>query len=281
MASSSIHHPLLAGGDIRRTLEGSSPSRSASYCSDDAFVPVFRPDPSAPSASAAAAAVDRVRRLFSSVDTALFRDAILAPAPGGEDLGFTEVDAEADYDGDLTSICWDCLEIEDADEPDLPLVVGSPAEEFEWEEVASPSGAAGEAPEPEWEVLADEPLPADADAEEGFVYTSHRGMAEVLVAGGDGLFLKNKPPAARSAVESLRSAVVAAGEEGEGEECSVCKDGVAAGQRVKRLPCSHRYHDECIMPWLQVSNSCPLCRFELPTDDPEYETWKAGRTVAA
>jgi len=107
MASSSIHHPLLAGGDIRRTLEGSSPSRSASYCSDDAFVPVFRPDPSAPSASAAAAAVDRVRRLFSSVDAALFRDAILAPAPGGEDLGFTEVDAEADYDGDLTSICWD------------------------------------------------------------------------------------------------------------------------------------------------------------------------------
>ncbi|KAG2579503.1 hypothetical protein PVAP13_6NG289900 [Panicum virgatum] len=247
MASSSIHHPRLAGGEIRRTLEGSSSSRSASYCSDDAFVPVFRPDPSA---SAAATAVDRVRRLFSSVDVALFRDAILAP--GGEDLGFTEVDVEADYDGDLTSICWDCLEIEDADELDLPLVVGSPAEEFEWEEVASPSGAAGEAPEPEWEVLADVPPPADADAEEGFVYTSHRGMAEVLVAGGDGLFLKNKPPAARSAVELLRSAVVAAGEEGEGDECAVCKDGVAAGQRVKRLPCSHRYHDECIVPWLQT-----------------------------
>ncbi|XP_004973758.1 uncharacterized protein LOC101768716 [Setaria italica] len=281
MASPSIHHPLLAAGEIRhRTLDPSSSSRSASYCADDAFVPVFRPDPSAPSASAAAAAVDRVRSLFSSVDVALFRGALLAPA--GEDLGFTEVDAEPDYDGDLTSICWDCLEIEDADEPDLPLVVGSPAEEFEWEEVASPSGAGGEPPEPEWEVLADVPPPADADAEEeGFVYTSHRGMEEVLVAGGDGLFLKSKPPAARLAVESLPSAVVAAGEEGEGDECAVCKDGVAAGQRVKRLPCSHRYHDECIVPWLQVRNSCPLCRFELPTDDPEYETWKAGRTVAA
>jgi hypothetical protein len=284
MASPSIHHPRLAAGEIRhRTLDpsSSSSSRSAPYWSDDAFVPVFRPDPSAPSpASAAAAAVDRVRSLFSSVDVALFRGPLIV-APAGEDLGFTEVDAEPDYDGDLTLICWDCLEIEEANEPDLPLVVGSTAEEFEWEEVASPSGAGAEAPEPEWEVLADVPPAADADAEEGFVYTSHRGTEEVLVAGGDGLFLKSKPPAARLAVESLPSAVVAAGEEGDGEECAVCKDGVAAGQRVKRLPCSHRYHDECIVPWLQVRNSCPLCRFELPTDDPEYETWKAGQTVNA
>ncbi|EES14331.1 hypothetical protein BDA96_07G239400 [Sorghum bicolor] len=292
MASSSIHihRPRLAGDEIHRTLEASY-SPSASYCSDDAFVPVFRPDPSAPSASASAAvaaAADRVRSLFSSVDVALFRDALFAPVCDGDGdrdgLGFTDADAEAaEYDGDLTSICWDCLEIEDADDP---LVASPAAEDFEWEEVVSPSGAAGEAPEPEWEVLADVPPPpaTAADAEDGFVYTSHHreeaAAYEVLVAGGEGMFLKNKPPAARSAVEALPSAVVAAGQEGEGDECAVCKDGVAAGQRVKRLPCSHRYHDDCIVPWLQVRNSCPLCRFELPTDDPEYESWKAGRAVA-
>ncbi|CAD6246229.1 unnamed protein product [Miscanthus lutarioriparius] len=291
-----IHHPRLAGDEIHRTLEASY-SPSASYCSDDAFVPVFRPDPSDPSASASAAvaaAADRVRSLFSSVDVALFRDALFAPGCDGDHdrdrdrdgLGFTDADAEAaEYDGDLTSICWDCLEIEDADDP---LVASPTAEEFEWEEVASASGAAGEAPDPEWEVLADvPPPPAAADAEDGFVYTSHHNHREeaaayeVLVTGGEGLFLKNMPPAARSAVEALPSAVVAAGQEGEGDECAVCKDGVAAGQRVKRLPCLHRYHDDCIVPWLQVRNSCPLCRYELPTDDPEYESWKAGRTVAA
>lgn len=272
MASSSIHHPRLAAAEIRRNMEASP---SASYCPDDAFVPVFRPDPTASTASVAAAAADRVRSLFRSVDVALFRDALFAPVR--EDLGFADAEAE-EYDGDLTSICWDCLEIEDADEPDLPLVA-SPAEEFEWEQVASPSGNAGEPAEPDWEVLADVPPPVDA--EEGFVYTSHREAYEVLVAGGEGMFPKDKPPAARSAVEALPSAVVAAGEEGEGDECAVCKDGFAAGQRAKRLPCSHRYHDECIVPWLHVRNSCPLCRFELPTDDPEYETWKAGRTVPA
>ncbi|KAL6661751.1 hypothetical protein ACP70R_001135 [Stipagrostis hirtigluma subsp. patula] len=272
MASSSIHHLRLAADEIPRTLEASS--SSASYSSDDAFVPVFRPDPSASSASAAAS--DRVRSQFLSVMTDLFCDMLYQPA--AEHLGFTEDDA---YDHGDASIHWDCLELEDA-EPDLPLVASTAGDEFEWEEVASASGAGVEPQEPEWEVLGHVPPPAAATtaAEEGFVYTSDREAYEVLVAGGEGQFLKNKPPAARSAVEALPSAVVAAGEEGEGEECVVCRDGVAAGQRVKRLPCSHRYHEEC-MQWLQVRNSCPLCRFELPTDDPEYETWKAGRAVSA
>ncbi|XP_062196604.1 E3 ubiquitin-protein ligase CIP8-like [Phragmites australis] len=267
MASSSIHL-RLAADEIPQTLDASS---SSSY---DAFVPVFRPDPSASSASTAAAA-DRVRSLFRSVEVALFGDDLFEPRT--EQLGFTE----DSYDDGDASIHWDCLEIEDA-EPDLPLLAFTAADEFEWEEVASASGAGSEPQEPEWEVLGDVPAAATAaDAEEGFVYTSDREAYEVLVAGGEGLFLKNKPAAARSAVEALPSTVVAAGEEGEGEECVVCRDGVAAGQRVKKLPCSHRYHEECIVPWLQVRNSCPLCRFELPTDDPEYETWKAGQTVSA
>jgi E3 ubiquitin-protein ligase RNF181 len=266
MASSSILH-RLAADEIHQTLEASSSS-------DDAFVPVFRPDPSASSASAAAAVADRVRSLFRSVEIDLLCDALFAPR--SEDLGFTEDDGEA-------SIQWDCLELEEAD-PDLPLVSSAPGYEFEWEEVpsASTSGPGMEPAEPEWEVLADMPPPAAAtDAEEGFVYTSDREAYEVLVSGGEGQFLKSKPPAARSAIEALDSRVIAAGEEREGEECAVCRDGVAAGECVKRLPCSHLYHEECILSWLQLRNSCPLCRFELPTDDAEYETWKAGRAVAA
>ncbi|XP_047072430.1 uncharacterized protein LOC124681583 [Lolium rigidum] len=261
----------LAADEIFQTLEPSSsatattPTTTSSSSCYDAFVPVFRPDPTPASPALSVSAADRVRSQFLSVERDLFHDALVAPRNDG--LGFPE----DDDDDSSASIPWDCLQFDEESEPDLPLYPPATADEFDWEEVAP---APGPAAEPEWEVLGATP-PADAD--EGFVYTSHRDAHELLVAGGEALFLTSKPPASISAIQALPSAVLTINEEGKGEECAVCKDAVAAGERVKRMPCSHRYHEDCIVPWLQVRNSCPLCRFELPTDDPKYEAWKAGR----
>ena len=87
------------------------------------------------------------------------------------------------------------------------------------------------------------------------------------------------PPASKIAINSLESIEI--NEEKLMElksnnllECSVCKDQFEINQKIKKIPCKHHFHLECIMPWLKERNSCPVCRYELPTDDEDYETLK-------
>ncbi|XP_044961653.1 E3 ubiquitin-protein ligase TTC3-like [Hordeum vulgare subsp. vulgare] len=47
-------------------------------------------------------------------------------------------------------------------------------------------------------------------------------------------------------------------------ECAVCLDEFAAGDVLAHLPCGHRFHWGCALPWLEgaaaASHSCPFCR---------------------
>ncbi|GER47439.1 RING/U-box superfamily protein [Striga asiatica] len=99
------------------------------------------------------------------------------------------------------------------------------------------------------------------------------------LADSDSGAKRGAPPAAKAAVEGLKSVVVE--KEEEVMVCAICKDTVNVGEIAKNLPCGHGYHGECIVPWLGSRNTCPVCRFELPTDDPDYEEERKQRVVVA
>eukprot|EP00831_Metopus_contortus_P003866 TRINITY_DN11423_c0_g1_i2.p3 TRINITY_DN11423_c0_g1~~TRINITY_DN11423_c0_g1_i2.p3 ORF type:complete len:115 (-),score=16.22 TRINITY_DN11423_c0_g1_i2:225-569(-) len=89
------------------------------------------------------------------------------------------------------------------------------------------------------------------------------------------------PPASKKVVDSLPQEEVTEAlleEFKEMAECSICKEEFKKGEKVYKLPCKHLFHGECILQWLGQHNSCPTCRLELPTDDPDYEKMKEIRS---
>ena len=44
------------------------------------------------------------------------------------------------------------------------------------------------------------------------------------------------------------------------ESCSVCLEDFKEGDTIKKLNCNHIFHKDCLEPWLNENNNCPMCR---------------------
>ncbi|CAN8274108.1 unnamed protein product [Cochlearia groenlandica] len=106
-------------------------------------------------------------------------------------------------------------------------------------------------------------------------YLDERGFEELLeqLAESDNS-RRGAPPASVSCVRNLPSVIIGKENVEKGLVCAVCKELFGLGNETTQLPCLHLYHNRCIVPWLSARNSCPLCRYELPTDDKDYEERK-------
>eukprot|EP01050_Picozoa_sp_SAG11_P003641 SAG11_NODE_211_length_12281_cov_11.326219_5_plen_498_part_00 len=67
------------------------------------------------------------------------------------------------------------------------------------------------------------------------------------------------------------------------DACAVCQESFSLGDEYTRMPCEHHFHTECLKPWLTEHNTCPTCRYELETDDKDYNhtVVEAQRTLRA
>ncbi|PIA57593.1 hypothetical protein AQUCO_00600365v1 [Aquilegia coerulea] len=241
------------------------------------------------------------RRIFVSDSDEDVNDGII-----GVDFRSGEEDGLGEVQDDLGNpLCWDCLRIEDPGETN-----GNDL--YEWEEVedrvddrdvlnmmmdfeersVSASIDVEEVIERreetmrnlEWEVLLQAnildrngELEHDLDHDD-YIYPAEYDMLFGQFAENENT-IHGSPPTAKSVVENLPSIVLTLNDiENKGGLCAVCKDEISTEEQAKVLPCSHYYHGDCILPWLNIRNTCPVCRFELPTDDPDYEQRRTQRS---
>ena len=47
----------------------------------------------------------------------------------------------------------------------------------------------------------------------------------------------------------------------EDTECTVCLECFQLDDKLKLLPCLHRFHERCANDWLRIKAECPICKF--------------------
>ena len=80
-------------------------------------------------------------------------------------------------------------------------------------------------------------------------------QSEMLKAKADGL-QASKEAAAQTAKESNHED---SGPTSNGT-CAICIGDYKKGDKLRVMPCEHKFHTECIDKWLVVKNACPVCK---------------------
>lgn len=103
-----------------------------------------------------------------------------------------------------------------------------------------------------------------------------QSMSEILLGAGFDRLLdqlsqlevtrQEKPPASKDAIESMPTIEIVSSHVSNDLQCAVCHESFEIGSEAREMPCKHLYHGDCILPWLSIRNSCPVCRHELPSE---------------
>ncbi|KAF2362940.1 Zinc finger RING-type [Trinorchestia longiramus] len=65
------------------------------------------------------------------------------------------------------------------------------------------------------------------------------------------------------------------------EKCTVCLSEYENEENVRRLPCLHLFHTECIDQWLATNKRCPICRVDIEQHDDKQFEYEASTDITA
>jgi len=74
-------------------------------------------------------------------------------------------------------------------------------------------------------------------------------------------------PASESRINAIPTVKITAAQARDSLQCAICMDDFKANDEAKRLPCSHHFHEACILRWLRMHGTCPTCRVTLDGDN--------------
>ncbi|XP_046635129.1 E3 ubiquitin-protein ligase RNF115-like [Daphnia pulicaria] len=84
------------------------------------------------------------------------------------------------------------------------------------------------------------------------------------------------PPMAKDKISQIPTVAIDQQQVEQNLQCSVCWEDFKLAEPVRKLVCEHYYHTQCIVPWLQLHGTCPICRKALNDDSVDAESESAS-----
>uniref|UniRef100_A0A3Q3XE12 RING-type E3 ubiquitin transferase n=1 Tax=Mola mola TaxID=94237 RepID=A0A3Q3XE12_MOLML len=98
----------------------------------------------------------------------------------------------------------------------------------------------------------------------------HGGLDAVITELLEQLENSGPPPAQKEMISSLPTVCISQEQTDRRLECPVCREEYSLGESVRKLPCLHYFHSGCIVPWLELHDTCPVCRKSLDGVDNSF-----------
>lgn len=68
------------------------------------------------------------------------------------------------------------------------------------------------------------------------------------------------PPLPKEKINEIPTVEICQEQVDKNLQCTVCMEDFKLSEPVRRLSCDHHFHNECIIPWLELHGTCPICR---------------------